>query len=67
MPSRAAMASAVPGWSPVIITGLMPAEAVAAGAEIIIELKDEDYGGRGYTARDSEGNLWSFGTYRPEA
>jgi uncharacterized glyoxalase superfamily protein PhnB len=36
-----------------------------AGAEIVLGLKDEDYGSRGYTARDPEGNLWSFGTYRP--
>jgi uncharacterized glyoxalase superfamily protein PhnB len=41
--------------------------AVAAGAEIVRDLKDEDYGSRGYTARDPEGNVWSFGTYRPEA
>jgi uncharacterized glyoxalase superfamily protein PhnB len=41
--------------------------AKAAGAEIVIELKDEDYGSRGYTARDPEGNYWSFGTYRPGA
>jgi uncharacterized glyoxalase superfamily protein PhnB len=41
------------------------ARAIAAGAEIVLPLKDEDYGSRGYTARDPEGNLWSFGTYRP--
>jgi uncharacterized glyoxalase superfamily protein PhnB len=29
------------------------------------KLRDEDYGSRGYTARDPEGNLWNFGTYRP--
>ena len=40
--------------------------AVAHGAEVVFPLKDEDYGGRDYTARDPEGNLWSFGTYRPE-
>jgi uncharacterized glyoxalase superfamily protein PhnB len=39
--------------------------AVAAGAEIVLPLKDEEYGSRGYTARDLEGNLWTFGTYRP--
>jgi len=39
--------------------------AIAAGAEIVLPLQDEDYGSRGYTARDPEGNLWSFGTYRP--
>jgi uncharacterized glyoxalase superfamily protein PhnB len=40
--------------------------AKEAGAEIVRELRDEDYGSRGFTARDPEGNLWSFGTYRPE-
>ena len=37
--------------------------AVAAGAEIARPLRDEDYGSRDFTARDPEGNLWSFGTY----
>lgn len=37
--------------------------AVAAGAGIARALRDEDYGSRGFTARDPEGNLWSFGTY----
>ncbi|NUU20988.1 MAG: glyoxalase [Streptomycetaceae bacterium] len=40
--------------------------AVAAGAEIVRELQDEDYGGRGYVARDPEGNQWCFGSYRPQ-
>jgi uncharacterized glyoxalase superfamily protein PhnB len=39
--------------------------AKAAGAEIAIDIKDEDYGGRGFTCRDPEGHLWSFGTYNP--
>ena len=39
--------------------------AVAAGAEIIRELEDQDYGSRDYSARDPEGNIWSFGTYHP--
>ena len=39
--------------------------AVAEGAEILRPLADTDYGSREYTARDLEGNLWSFGTYRP--
>ena len=39
---------------------------VAAGAELVQALVDQDYGGRGYTARDPEGNLWSVGSYRPE-
>ena len=42
------------------------ARASEAGAEMVIPLRDEDYGSRGFTARDPEGNLWSFGTYRPE-
>jgi len=41
--------------------------AKAAGAEIVRELEDTDYGSREYTARDLEGHVWSFGTYRPEA
>ena len=41
------------------------ARAKAAGAEIVIEIKDEDYGGRGYTCRDPEGHIWNFGTYNP--
>jgi uncharacterized glyoxalase superfamily protein PhnB len=38
--------------------------AVAAGAEITMKLHDTDYGSRDFAARDPEGNLWSFGTYR---
>src|SRR5947209_7927820 len=42
------------------------ARAKAAGAEIIRELEDTPYGSREYSARDPEGNVWSFGTYQPE-
>jgi len=38
-----------------------------AGAEVVTELKDEDFGSRGYMARDPEGHLWYFGTYQPGA
>lgn len=41
--------------------------AVAAGAEIVYPLKDEDYGSRGFGAADPAGNLWSFGTYAGSA
>jgi uncharacterized glyoxalase superfamily protein PhnB len=41
--------------------------ARAKGAEIIEELRDQDYGGRGYSCRDPEGHAWSFGTYDPWA
>lgn len=37
--------------------------AVGAGATVVMELRDEDYGSRGFTVADPEGNLWSFGTY----
>ena len=37
----------------------------AAGAEIVIEIKDEDYGGRGFCCRDLEGHLWNVDTYDP--
>jgi uncharacterized glyoxalase superfamily protein PhnB len=43
------------------------AHARAAGAEIIQELKNEEFGSRGYMAKDLEGNHWYFGTYRPGA
>jgi uncharacterized glyoxalase superfamily protein PhnB len=39
--------------------------AVAAGAQIIMDIKDQSYGGRGYTCRDPEGHIWSFGTFDP--
>jgi uncharacterized glyoxalase superfamily protein PhnB len=41
--------------------------ARAAGAEIIAEPADQDYGGRVYSARDPEGYVWSFGSYDPWA
>ncbi len=41
------------------------AHAVAAGAEIVRGLVDQDYGSREYASVDPEGNVWSFGTYRP--
>lgn len=39
--------------------------ARAAGAKIEIDIKDEDYGGRGFSCRDLEGHLWNIGTYDP--
>jgi uncharacterized glyoxalase superfamily protein PhnB len=39
--------------------------AKAAGAEIVRELTDQDYGSREYSAKDPDGHVWSFGTYRP--
>ena len=39
-------------------------QATAAGLDVVLPLKDEDYGSRGFTVRDPEGNHWTFGTYR---
>jgi uncharacterized glyoxalase superfamily protein PhnB len=41
--------------------------ASAAGARITRELQDTEYGSREYSARDSEGLHWHFGTYVPQA
>jgi uncharacterized glyoxalase superfamily protein PhnB len=44
---------------------LVYAQAKAAGATIVVDIKDEDFGGRGFSCRDPEGHLWNFGTYDP--
>jgi uncharacterized glyoxalase superfamily protein PhnB len=41
--------------------------ARTAGAGIVREPHDTEYGSREYAARDSEGTVWSFGTYQPFA
>ncbi|MBZ9595194.1 MULTISPECIES: VOC family protein [Streptomyces] len=41
--------------------------AVEHGVEILMGPTDQDYGSRDYMARDGEGNIWSFGTYAPQA
>ncbi len=43
------------------------AQATAAGAKILLEIQDQDYGGRGFTCADPEGHIWSFGSYDPWA
>jgi uncharacterized glyoxalase superfamily protein PhnB len=40
--------------------------AMAAGARIVREMRDEDYGSTGFSVRDPEDNIWSFGTYKGE-
>jgi uncharacterized glyoxalase superfamily protein PhnB len=42
-------------------------QALAAGARIVIALRDEAHGGRAYSCRDQEGHLWTFGSYDPWA
>lgn len=39
--------------------------AVAAGAEIVVEIEDASYGGREFSCRDLEGHVWSLGSYDP--
>ncbi|HEY8581941.1 MAG TPA: VOC family protein [Capillimicrobium sp.] len=39
--------------------------AAAAGAKIVREPFDTDYGSRDFAAHDPEGNVWFFGTYGP--
>lgn len=41
------------------------ATAKAAGATIVMEIADMDYGGRAFTCRDLEGHLWNVGSYDP--
>lgn len=41
--------------------------AKAAGAQILEEPTDRDYGSREFICADPEGNVWSFGTYWPKA
>ena len=39
--------------------------AIAEGAKIVLDIKDEGYGGRGYSCKDPEGYIWNFGSYNP--
>jgi uncharacterized glyoxalase superfamily protein PhnB len=39
--------------------------AKAAGASIVMDIRDQDYGSREFSCRDPEGQLWNFGTYNP--
>jgi uncharacterized glyoxalase superfamily protein PhnB len=52
------------GWVYVVIDDVDAhyARAKAAGAGLLGEPHDYGDGHRGYSARDLEGNLWSFGT-----
>ncbi|MBY0574511.1 MAG: VOC family protein [Undibacterium sp.] len=49
----------------VVDAELVYQRAKAAGARIEIEIKDESYGGRGFSCRDPEGHVWNIGTYDP--
>lgn len=41
--------------------------AKRAGAKILEEPTDRDYGSREFICEDPEGNVWAFGTYWPKA
>ncbi|WP_028937174.1 VOC family protein [Pseudonocardia spinosispora] len=41
--------------------------AVAAGAQVVMGLTDQEYGSREFAVNDPEGNVWCFGTYQPAA
>ena len=41
------------------------ARALAAKAEVMMEIKTMEYGGKAFTVRDPEGYLWSVGEYSP--
>jgi hypothetical protein len=57
------------GWVYVVVDDpdAHRARGLHAGAEVLGEVHEAmDGAQRGYSARDLEGNLWSFGTARPE-
>ncbi|HEX6248313.1 MAG TPA: VOC family protein [Nocardioidaceae bacterium] len=39
------------------------ARAKDLGARVIRDMEETDYGSRGFSVADAEGNRWSFGTY----
>lgn len=41
------------------------ARAKAAGFEMVLDIADQDHGGRAFTCRDPGGHLWNVGTYDP--
>ena len=43
------------------------ARARAAGAEIVTELMEPQFGGKLYSCLDPEGHAWHFGSYDPFA
>jgi uncharacterized glyoxalase superfamily protein PhnB len=53
------------GWA-YVVTGdpdELFTRAIDAGALEVEGLNDTEFGSRGFTVRDPEGNTWSFGTY----
>lgn len=42
------------------------ARAQALNPTVLREMREEDYGSRGFSIADADGNAWSFGTYAGE-
>jgi uncharacterized glyoxalase superfamily protein PhnB len=45
-----------------VVADVTYASAKQAGVEMVLDIRDVDYRGRGFTCRDLEGHLWSIGT-----
>lgn len=43
------------------------ARASGVGAQIVLGVRDDAFGGRSYACRDPEGHVWNFGTHAPRA
>jgi uncharacterized glyoxalase superfamily protein PhnB len=41
------------------------ARALGAGADVVLDIKSDGLGRRGYSCRDPQGHIWNFGTYNP--
>jgi uncharacterized glyoxalase superfamily protein PhnB len=41
------------------------ARAKRAGAKMVMDLEEKEYGGKAFTCTDPEGHLWHVGTYDP--
>jgi len=39
--------------------------AKSQGADIVVDIEDKPYGGRGYCVKDPEGHFWAFTSYNP--
>jgi len=54
--------------SPYVVTAdcdALYAQAKAAGAKILTDLEEKDYGGKAFSCSDPEGHIWHFGGYDP--
>ena len=52
-----------------VVSDCLPVYEAAkiAGAEMLLDLAEMDYGGKAFTCRDPEGHIWSIGEYDPWA